>query len=929
MSRRIRKSHREASRRNKTVGIFEPLERRTLMCGVPIDGEAGGSWSVDHQDIAPVSSPADMVGPNLQITSIELTNGLDQPIAAPVIGQAIKVRARWTSSGLDPTQQYVVRFVVDGVPLESATITGQVGENIPLESSQRNWFASTGSHSVQVTIDANNTVLELIEADNSMSMNFTPLPVSGLPAKFLTPIVGLQSKDWTVVNYLDADPRAGITRDYLGGSFQYDGHNGIDFTVPNFPRMDKGAPVIAAAAGTVTLVRDGNFDRETASNGNPANEVLIDHGNGWQTQYLHLAANTISVKVGEAVQAGQMLGLVGSSGSSTDAHLHFTVIHDGIRVDTGYAPTDYWRSPLPYQGGLPAQVMDSGITNYTVWSDFKERPATMSTFKLGTTDSVWFWNRIDHLNLGDVATINWYKPDNTLTTQYTYNATEVIRYGAYAWVLGSSGWSQAAGTWQVALNINGIERSRQSFVVNSTGVPAMRVLDGAYSIANWRTTPVDFGTVPVGSTTTRTFTIENLGSAALSASDLMLPAGFSLSGLFPSSVAAKSTGNFTIAMNTSQVGAKFGQLNFASNDVNNSGFRFNIAGTVSGSPTPGAPQITLPGPARSYFVGAGPKLIDELATIADSNSANFAGGRLLVELAGNPTTWILLGIRHQDSAAGQIGVSGSTVMYGGAPIGTFTANQGGSLTVNLNSNATVAATQALMRNLTYSDSNPAIEARRRYLRFTLTDETALQSNSLIKSVALDTRPGPRVLDGDFRYQTAPHSLSLRFSQNVQSSVSVADLNLVNVTTGATIPTVAMALNYDGATNTAMFTFPGLPGGLLSEGRYRAIIRTGEVTNAGGDLMAGDFSLDFFHLPGDANHDGRVNLDDFNIVAANFGQINRNFTQGDFNYDNRVNLDDFNILAARFGSVLAEPEGQPLFGEHVVIDHDGRREDMFA
>jgi hypothetical protein len=47
----------------------------------------------------------------------------------------------------------------------------------------------------------------------------------------------------------------------------------------------------------------------------------------------------------------------------------------------------------------------------------------------------------------------------------------------------------------------------------------------------------------------------------------------------------------------------------------------------------------------------------------------------------------------------------------------------------------------------------------------------------------------------------------------------------------------------------------------------------------------------------------VNSDDFNILAGNFGQGPRNFTEGDFNYDTVVNSDDFNILAGNFGQVL--------------------------
>ncbi len=59
--------------------------------------------------------------------------------------------------------------------------------------------------------------------------------------------------------------------------------------------------------------------------------------------------------------------------------------------------------------------------------------------------------------------------------------------------------------------------------------------------------------------------------------------------------------------------------------------------------------------------------------------------------------------------------------------------------------------------------------------------------------------------------------------------------------------------------------------------------------------------------GDADLNAVVNLDDFNRLAANFGQSNRFWSQGDFNYNMIVNLDDFNLLAANFG-LSAGPNG---------------------
>lgn len=55
--------------------------------------------------------------------------------------------------------------------------------------------------------------------------------------------------------------------------------------------------------------------------------VFIDHGNGYQTRYAHMSA--LGCDVGDAVEANQVIGYVGSTGNSTGPHLHFEVIYDG------------------------------------------------------------------------------------------------------------------------------------------------------------------------------------------------------------------------------------------------------------------------------------------------------------------------------------------------------------------------------------------------------------------------------------------------------------------------------------------------------------------------------------------------------------------------------------------------------------------------
>ncbi|SCL65208.1 Murein DD-endopeptidase MepM and murein hydrolase activator NlpD, contain LysM domain [Micromonospora citrea] len=89
-------------------------------------------------------------------------------------------------------------------------------------------------------------------------------------------------------------------------------HAGIDFALP------AGTPVRAAFGGTVTKAGDVGDGYGIS--------VVIDHGNGYLTQYAHLS--TAKVGVGDKVGAGETIGLEGSTGDSTGPHLHFEV-HQG------------------------------------------------------------------------------------------------------------------------------------------------------------------------------------------------------------------------------------------------------------------------------------------------------------------------------------------------------------------------------------------------------------------------------------------------------------------------------------------------------------------------------------------------------------------------------------------------------------------------
>lgn len=97
-------------------------------------------------------------------------------------------------------------------------------------------------------------------------------------------------------------------------------HEGQDFAA------NAGAAIFAASAGTV--VKAGR-----ASRSSDLNWVVIDHGGGIETAYLHSEDDGILVKAGQQVVTGQQIALVGSTGASTGPHLHFEVHVDGKVVD--------------------------------------------------------------------------------------------------------------------------------------------------------------------------------------------------------------------------------------------------------------------------------------------------------------------------------------------------------------------------------------------------------------------------------------------------------------------------------------------------------------------------------------------------------------------------------------------------------------------
>ena len=93
-------------------------------------------------------------------------------------------------------------------------------------------------------------------------------------------------------------------------------HRGTDFPIK------EGATVVASNAGTVVLAHELFYE---------GNCVIVDHGQGFMTEYMHLSR--IDVKVGDKVKKEQRLGLSGATGRVTGPHLHMGVRWNGAYLN--------------------------------------------------------------------------------------------------------------------------------------------------------------------------------------------------------------------------------------------------------------------------------------------------------------------------------------------------------------------------------------------------------------------------------------------------------------------------------------------------------------------------------------------------------------------------------------------------------------------
>jgi hypothetical protein len=296
-----------------------------------------------------------------------------------------------------------------------------------------------------------------------LAMGDAPIPAASLASalRLGVPVRCQIGEACLVQKLFDLDPGPGRS-DYRCGTLTTDGHDGIDLRVRTLADMRFGVAVISASPGRVLRTRDGEPDISVRDRGNlhgrdAGNSVIIDHGNGWQTQYSHLRNGSVTVRPGDQVRGGQPIGLIGMSGNAEFPHLHFTVRQNGLAIDpfigtrgpadckASSRQTTLWtpeaERALRYQ---PTMLIAAGISRSAPRDTVVDHDGADGS--TGTTDPLLLWAQIIGAVPGDMQRFQIRGPDSRLIVN---NDQPVGRGGLY-W-LGYAGHRPPPGGWPTGI----------------------------------------------------------------------------------------------------------------------------------------------------------------------------------------------------------------------------------------------------------------------------------------------------------------------------------------------------------------------------------------------------------------------------------------------------------------------------------------------
>jgi murein DD-endopeptidase MepM/ murein hydrolase activator NlpD len=317
-----------------------------------------------------------------------------------------------------------------------------------------------------VTPDQRRKMAEVIQSRRAKH----PLPETKMIVAFnwpLRPAAGFQwNSYYGINNYTDMDTGPGVL-DYNCGSRTNNGHWGTDIDTWPFPWymvQNNLVEVVAAAAGTI-IGKWESFDDDHCSCVGDPNGMIIEHADGSVAWYSHFKKNSATSKsVGETVAQGEFLGIVASSGCSTQPHLHFEVWEDYPIFDfetlidpfqgpcNDLNPSSWWTDQKPYRDpNLNALFTHSAVPEIGCPGPF-EVPHFSNQFEPGATLYLAAYYR-DQLT-GHLSSLRIRRPDGTIWQSWTHTSPGSYNtsWWWWSWILPEDA---PTGAWQFEIDYQG------------------------------------------------------------------------------------------------------------------------------------------------------------------------------------------------------------------------------------------------------------------------------------------------------------------------------------------------------------------------------------------------------------------------------------------------------------------------------------------
>ncbi len=303
-----------------------------------------------------------------------------------------------------------------------------------------------------------------------------PIPFGPSPPYEFYPMGGRLWRDLSIINYNDLDPSPGVLS-WDCTNHSYDGHDASDVALRSFGEQAIGVPIFAVQDGVVLTAQDGNPDMNTCgfnctTNGNG---VVIDHGGGRVCLYWHMRNGSVAPSVGDAVVAGEQIGLTASSGFSTGPHLHFATYEFGLQVEPWEGPCDlapsHWVDQVPTSSDFYA--FECGVTTQPLGGAVVlpfELPR--QGYYLFNTQPLVLWVEVWNLPANASWVVQYIRPTGQVASTMNGN----IGNPAYRW----SWWyftgfsplmNSIPGTWTVRLTMAGQVLVEAPFTVLAAAVP--------------------------------------------------------------------------------------------------------------------------------------------------------------------------------------------------------------------------------------------------------------------------------------------------------------------------------------------------------------------------------------------------------------------------------------------------------------------------